>query len=261
MGVPREITSQYPELSTRCILAGYRGSIAHGMYVPPKEPTSIDDKDVMYVTVPTKDFYYGLKEYGSRGTREIKKNEWDIVVYEARKFINLLAQGNPNVLMMLWLEPQYYLNISMAGGILLDNKNLFVGRHVYHAFTGYAHGQLHRMTHNAFLGHMGDKRRQLVEKFGFDTKNAAHLVRLLRMGIEFLKDGNLQVTREDAPELLEIKRGEWSLERITKEADSLFDLSRKAYIDSTLPENVDREKINSLAVEVVTAAMEEFGTI
>lgn len=168
MSVPKGITDNYPELSKRCILAGYRGSIAHGLYTPPKEPTSIDDKDVMYVCVPTIDYYFGLKQYGSHGTREIKKDEWDIVVYEALKFIRLLEQGNPNVLMMLWLEPNHYLYKSAAGQLICSHRQLFVGRHVYRSFTGYAYGQLHRMTHNAFQGHMGDKRRKLVERFGFD---------------------------------------------------------------------------------------------
>ena len=252
------LESEYPELD-RCIISGYRGSIAHGMYVPPKEPTSIDDKDLMYIVVPDINHYYGLKEYGSRGTKEIKRNEWDLVVYEAKKFINLLAQGNPNVLMMLWLTPQYYTRISNAGQLLIDNKSVFVGRHVYRAFTGYAYSQLHRMTHNAFQGHMGDKRRKLVEQFGFDTKNAAHLVRLLRMGIEFLKDGELEVERRDASQLLEIKKGEWPLEKITAEAERLFKVSEEAYQNSKLPYQPDMVEVNKLAVSVVETAFEEFG--
>ncbi len=260
----KEVVSQHPELN-RSILTAYRGSIAHGMYVPPKEPTSIDDKDLMYVVVPEIDFYFGHSAgFGSNkifpvnGTKEIKQNEWDIVAYEAKKFIGLLAQGNPNVLSMLWLDPQYYTHKTAAGNLLLENRSLFVGRHVYESFTGYAYSQLHKMTHNAFQGHMGDKRRQLVEKFGFDTKNAAHLVRLLRMGIEFLKDGELQVTRRDASQLLEIKKGEWSLERITAESDRLFSVAEQAYLSSTLPARPDYEKINKLSVEVVGTAMMEF---
>lgn len=258
MSVPQAITNDYPELSTRCILAGYRGSIAHGMYVPPKEPTSIDDKDVMYITVPPIDHYFGLSEYGSRGTREIKRDEWDIVVYEALKFIRLLEQGNPNVLMMLWLEPNYYLHKSTAGNLLIQNKKVFIGSHVYKSFTGYAYSQHHRMTHNAFQGHMGDKRRQLVEKFGFDTKNAAHLIRLLRMGIEFLKYGELEVMRRDASQLLEIKKGEWSLEKITTEADRLFIASEQAYLNSKLPPRPNRDAVNDLAIEVIKTAQTEF---
>jgi hypothetical protein len=58
-------------------------------------------------------------------------------------------------------------------------------------------------------GYMGKKRRELVMRVGYDSKNAAHLIRLLRMGIEFLTEGALHVERADGPELLEIKRGGW----------------------------------------------------
>jgi predicted nucleotidyltransferase len=253
-----EALLEYPELETRSIIAGYRGSIAHGMYVPPKEPTSIDDKDLMYVVVPDLDYYFGLSGYGSRGTKEIRQHEWDVVSYEAKKFISLLSQGNPNVLSMLWLDKQYYTKLTNAGKLLIENRDLFAGKHVYKSFTGYAYGQLHRMTHNAFQGHMGEKRRSLVERFGYDTKNASHLIRLLRMGIEFLNDGKLNVTREDASQLLEIKKGEWSLEKVISESDRLFATAEQAYVNSHLPVEADLVKINKLCVEVITTALDDF---
>ena len=45
---------------------------------------------------------------------------------------------------------------------------------------------------------------------------AAHLIRLLRMGIEFLRDGEMRVDRGglDATELLDIKHGTWTLEQV-----------------------------------------------
>ena len=85
------------------------------------------------------------------------------------------------------------------------------------------------------IPNLGAKRKALVEHFGFDTKAASHLIRLLRMGIEFLTDGELQVTRHvDGPQLLEIKRGEWTLDQVKAEADRLFKLSEKTYIKSKL---------------------------
>jgi len=90
-----------------------------------------------------------------------------------------------------------------------------------------------------YHGHMGEKRKKLVDKFGYDTKNAAHLIRLLRMGIEFLKDGELYVERFDAGELLSIKRGEWALEAVNKEAERLFGLIDKAYVESLLPKEAN----------------------
>lgn len=255
MSIPRDLLQQHKSLSDWCVLQGYRGSIAHGMFVPKNDPNSIDDKDVMSICVPPIEYYFGLKEFGSRGTQEIKRDEWDIVVYEARKFIRLLSQGNPNVLMMLWLEPKFYLKIEPAGQLIIDNRKVFVGRHVYKSFTGYAHGQLHRMTHGEFLGYMGEKRKSLVEKFGYDTKNAAHLIRLLKMGIEFLKDGELEVLRHDAQYLLEIKRGEWPLQKVIDESDRLFKMSEEAYLASTLPYAPDSAAISRLCVDVINCAL------
>jgi uncharacterized protein len=239
----------------QCILNGYRGSIAHGMYVPQKDPNSIDDKDIMTIIVPGEEYYFGLKNFGSKGTKEIFKDEWDIVIYEAKKFISLLNKSNPNVISLLWLEPKDYICITNAGKMLIENRDLFSTKQVYHSFVGYAHGQAHRMTHMAFEGYMGEKRKTLVKKFGYDCKNAAHLIRLLRMGIEFLTEGILYVKRKDASQLLEIKKGEWSLEQVQLEADRLFKLAEEAYVRSKLPSTPNFEKVNQLSIDVIKEAL------
>lgn len=259
MSLPQGMIARDKGLSAWCILHGYRGSIAHGMYEPNSDPNSIDDKDTMAVCVPPVDYYYGLMEYGSKGTREIVVDPWDIVVYEARKMIRLLAQGNPNVLALLWLPPNLYIKTTDAGTLLVRRRELFVGRHVYKPFIGYATQQLYKMEHGAHGGYMGEKRKRLVEQHGYDTKNAAHLIRLLRMGIEFLRDGELIVDRGgyDAQDLLAIKHGEWSLERIKVEADRLFKRAEDVADRSTLPLRPDPEAVNRLAVEVVQTALGE----
>lgn len=259
MSVPPSVLARDAGLLDWCVLHGYRGSIAHGMYEPNSDPNSIDDKDTMAVCVPPLDYYYGLMEYGTRGTREIVVDPWDIVVYEARKMIRLLAQGNPNVLALLWLSPNLYIKTTDAGALLAQRRELFVGRHVYKPFVGYATQQLYKMEHGATKGYMGQKRRALVEKYGYDAKNAAHLIRLLRMGIEFLRDGELIVDRGgyDAQDLLAIKHGEWSLERIKAEAGRLFRRAEEAADRSTLPLRPDPERVNQLAVEVVQTALGE----
>lgn len=251
MSVPKDIIRNNKGLDDWCILHAYRGSIAHGMYVPNNDPNSIDDKDTMAVCVPPIDYFYGLKTYGSRGTKEIMQGEWDIVIYEVKKMVSLLAKGNPNVLSMLWCGDKNYIKKTPVGEMLVENRELFVGKHVYKSFTGYAYSQLKRMENHAFEGYMGEKRKRLVKQFGYDTKNAAHLIRLLRMSIEFMTDGFLQVERHDAPQLLDIKKGGWELERVKSEADRLFKLADEAYVRSTLPTEPDREKIDKLLVDMI----------
>ena len=101
-------------------------------------------------------------------------------------------------------------------------------------------------------GYMGKKRRELVMRVGYDAKNASHLIRLLRMGIEFLTEGTLHVERPDAPELLEIKRGAWPLEKVKEEAERLFKLAQEAYVRSPLPPEPDRQRAEKLCVEMIS---------
>ncbi len=238
------------------ILLGYRGSIAHGMYVPNTDPNSIDDKDLLGVCIPPERFYYGLNKFEQK---EAFYKEWDAVTYEVRKFVKLLIQQNPNVLGMLWLEPQHYIYMTAEGKHLLNNRDLFVGRSAYHSFTGYAYSQLKRMTAQVFEGYMGEKRKRLVEKFGYDAKNAAHLIRLLRMGIEYLNEGVMYVDRGkvgDATQLLSIKRGEWKIEEVKAEADRLFKRAEEAYDRCKLPQKLDTKAIDELVVSIVKARLE-----
>lgn len=230
------------------ILLGYRGSIAHGMYIPQSDPDSIDDKDIMGICIPELDNYLG---FGKFEQKEKMYKEWDSVVYEIRKFFRLLLKANPNVMSLLWLEPNMYITRTPIGNQILENRELFVSKKAYHSFNGYAYGQFKRMTHFKFEGYMGEKRKQLVERFGYDTKNAAHLIRLLRMGIEFLTEGRLYVHRKDSEQLLAIKRGEWTLDKVKEESEHLFRLAEEAYVSSKLPSEPNYKEAESLLISII----------
>lgn len=232
------------------IFLGYRGSIAHGMYVPNTDPNSIDDKDIMGVFFAKPSHYIGINK--EKETREKWYNEWDCVYYEFRKLISLLLKGNPNVLSLLWLNERYILHTSDEWNYVKSIRSSFACKNVYHSFSGYAHGQFKRMTNFKFEGYMGEKRKKLVEKYGYDCKNAAHLIRLLKMGIEFLTEGYLYVERKsDATMLLDIKHGAWTFDAVKKESDRLFALCEEAYVRSKLPDQPDRKKIDKMCQTIL----------
>jgi predicted nucleotidyltransferase len=235
------------------ILLGYVGSISHGTYVPQTDPNCIDDKDIQGICIADKNVYLGLQKFEQK---LVQYKEWDSTIHEIKKFFGLLLKNNPNVLALLWLRPGDYIHIHPYGQRIIDNKELFSSQEAYYSFVGYARGQLHRMTHNACEGYMGAKRKALVEKFGYDTKNAAHLIRLLAMGIEFLSTGELRVFRHDRDMLKSIKKGEWSLEKVKSEADRLFALSDEARLRSKLPVKPDYKKVENLLIEILE---EHFG--
>lgn len=233
------------KLST--ILLGYMGSHSHGTYIPPVDD-GIDDKDVMGICVPPKEYFLGLSKFEQCDTWV---DEYDIVIYEVRKFIRLLLKNNPNVMGLLWLRPQDYIKITPQGQKLIDNRSVFASKQAFYSFTGYANGQLKRMTHYKFEGYMGEKRKKLVDRYGFDTKNAAHLIRLLRMGAEFLRTEQLNVFRNDADELINIKQGGVKLSEIKSRADELLEDARDAYQNSSLPLEPNYEKAEKILIEVI----------
>src|SRR5947199_5461464 len=113
---------------------------------------------------------------------------------------------------------------------------------------------LHRfrkLHHEHFSGYMGEKRKAMVRKYQYDVKNAAHLIRLLRMGIEFLETGQLRVFRsQDADELRGIKRGSWTLEQVKAQAEMLFGRIEGARARSPLPPRPDGAAANDLLMEI-----------
>lgn len=99
-------------------------------------------------------------------------------------------------------------------------------------------------------------RRDLEIKFGMDVKHAMHLVRLLRMGYEILTQNKVIVKREDREELLSIKHGAWSYNKIMeysiemqKKLDEVYESQKKLMMEgkpTIVRWSVDFEEINKL---------------
>jgi predicted NACHT family NTPase len=102
------------------------------------------------------------------------------------------------------------------------------------------------------LGYLGEKRKKLVLEHGYDTKNAAHLIRLLRMCKEFMQTGVLEVYRAwDRQQLLDIKMGKYSLRWVQEWADLLFEQCKEERDKSPLPEGPNRVAVEKLTVDIL----------
>ncbi len=242
------------DLAKHAIGIGVIGSESHGTKIPPADG-GIDDTDFMGVVVPPEKNLIGLEswEHWVYGPDE---EGLDVVLYSLKKFVGLLLKSNPNVLGFLWLQPEFYVHRSSALNLLIDNRDVFSSLHAYNSFVGYAHAQLKKMEANVFKGFMGDKRKQLVEKFGYDPKNASHLIRIQRTGIEFMNTGRINVFREDAEELMEIKRGGWSLAKVKLESTRLFRESEAARVRSKLPPEPDYARAEIILMDITRRSME-----
>lgn len=93
------------------------------------------------------------------------------------------------------------------------------------------------------------ERAKLEELFKYDCKHGMHLIRLLKMGIEILKEGKVIVKRiEDKEELMGIRNGKMSYEELVRYAESLMNDLETAYQKSDLPEQVNYKKIDRFLI-------------
>ena len=229
------------------VMLGYMGSHSHGTHIPSTDPNSIDDIDLMGFSLGPVESYLGLKKFEHMVHKEA---EWDIVVYEIRKFTRLLLQQNPNVVGLLWLKDDLYIHDDIQRQYV-EKRDIFSSKLAYKTFIGYATSQRKKMMMSTFQGYMGAKRKALVEKYGYDIKNAAHTIRILRMGVEFLNTSQLNVFRHDAAELMEIKTGKWELDKVISLADKLLKDAELALKSSKLPDRPNTKEAELLLMNVI----------
>ncbi len=83
-----------------------------------------------------------------------------------------------------------------------------------------------------------------------DGKNMLHCRRLLDMAYEIATEGTIKVRKPNAEELLKIRKGEFDLETILNKANEDLDKLNEVYKNSNLPEEVDREFVNDLLIQI-----------
>lgn len=94
-------------------------------------------------------------------------------------------------------------------------------------------------------------RAELEKKFGYDTKHACHLVRLIRMCREILETGQVLVKRPDAEELRMIRSGSWSYEGICEFAEAEDKALSEVVKQSKLPSAPDMERIQEIVYSMI----------
>ena len=94
-------------------------------------------------------------------------------------------------------------------------------------------------------------RAELERVHGYDTKHAMHLIRLMRMGLEVFEAGELRVRRDDADQLSAIRDGALSFDELLSMASGLQQSMERAAAASTLPSDVDYDRVDALLADVI----------
>jgi len=163
----------------------------------------------------------------------------DVVIYSARKWARLALNGNPTVLLVLFVPDDEVVFRNDAGAELVDNAHRFVSRRAADRFLGYLQSQRAAMT-----GEVGahTNRPELVAIHGYDTKYAMHAMRLGLQGIELLTTGRitLPVPRPDREYLRSIRRGEVPLAEVITAVDDAEAQLHRLRNSPSIPKDPDQ---------------------
>lgn len=306
------------------ILLVKHGSHAYGL----NTPTS--DLDIKGIVIPPLEYYLGfIKRF-----EQAESKEPDLVIYDIRKFFELAANCNPNIIEVLWGDDEDILSITIEGIQLRSLRQQFLSKKAKYTFSGYAIAQLKRIKthkkwllnppdhkptrseyslpettvlapdqlgaiksvigddwtrkdrfidienevcnqfsseimqvyqkersyHNAltewhqyqnWITNRNKSRSELEAKYGYDTKHAMHLVRLMRMCREIITTGKVNVKRPDREELLAIRNGAWGYETLIEWAEKQDKENADLLDSSPLPNEPDRNKLSSLCESII----------
>jgi predicted nucleotidyltransferase len=235
-------------LHPKARLVAYRGSIAQGLY----EGGPDSDYDLTGFFSASASQYIGLCR-DPELSFEAKDGPWDAIYYEVRHLLQLLVKGNPDAMQMLWTKPEFRAVESAASACLIAHRSLFITKQAFHSFTGFAKGQMERMVRIDWKK-SSDERRAMFQTWGYDTKNAMHTVRTVRMATGIMKYGEMIVDRRDAgdvKQLLAIKHGDYSVDAVQGIILMEIDEAKRAYEQSNIPDAVDGDAADEVCRALV----------
>jgi predicted nucleotidyltransferase len=234
------------------------GSFAYGV------SSDTSDRDVYGFCVPNKDIIFphvtGQFIFGYDKTVPHNFEQWqqhhivdasfkpprdyDCTVFNITKYFRLCADGNPNMIDSLFVPRQCITHSTQVGTLVRENRHLFLSKKCWHTFKGYAYQQMHKMTIKDPKG----KRKEYIEKYGYDIKFAYHVVRLLNEVEQLLIEGDLDLMR-NREQLKDIRRGNWSEEKIIEYFNEREKDLESLYKNSDLPHKPQYGKIRELLYE------------
>lgn len=248
-----EIKMDYPSwLPHNVHYMTYMGSIAYGVNTPDS------DFDVYGYCIPPKDYIFQNIIYGFDKPKEFKQWEQQHVIHKEREYdftirnmvdyFKSCMEGNPNMIDSLFTPLNCVIKITSIGNLVRENRKLFLSKKLLSKMKGYAYGQLADMKRSK--PSPDSKRKVLFEKFGFDTKAAYNVVRLLSQIEQILVEEDLVLDEVGRREHMKaIRRGEVPQEEIVEWAKSKEKQLETIYANSKLPNVPRKDEIRSLLVQ------------
>jgi hypothetical protein len=256
--VPVDDDNETQRLARRgMILRVLVGSSVHGTAIE-----GTDDRDEMGVCIEPPTHVIGLSQFKHYSFRTQPEGvcsgpgDLDLVVYGLRRYVGLAAQGNPTVLLPLFVPEWAVEYENDFGKRLRSYASLFVSKAAGERFSGYLHSQRQGLLGLRSGGSRNQGRADIREQYGFDTKFAGHMVRLGVQGVEFLTTGKITLPMPEPwlTWIRDLRVGKHTKEEALEAAEDLEHQIEAILDTSELPERPDRDRVNGLLVRMYTDA-------
>lgn len=176
-----------------------------------------------------------------------KDRTYDFQVFNILKFFSLAMAGNPNVCEVLFVPQECISHITQIGTLIRENRKLFLHKGHYAKLKGYSYSQLSKCNSTQRTG----KRKEIYEKYGYDSKFLMHTVRLLYNAEMILAEHDLDLRRHKE-HLKSIRRGEVSEQEVREWAAEKEKFLENLYQTSTLPWGPPEDQIKDLLLECLS---------
>jgi uncharacterized protein len=230
------------------------GSIAYGCQ------ESYSDVDIYGFCIPDKEMIFPhlrgeILGFGKQVQRfdqyqqhhikdESNDKEYDISIYNIIKYFQLCMDNNPNMLDSLFVPRRCILFQTQIGELVRSRRKIFLHKGAFFKHKGYAYSQINKIKTKNPIG----KRKEIIEKYGWDIKFGMHCIRLLNQIEQILTEEDLDLER-NREQLKSIRRGEWTKEEVFEYLNTKERELETLYTKSKLRHSPDEPKIKQLLID------------
>ena len=171
------------------------------------------------------------------------RRNYDVVVYSIVRFFHLCLDNNPNMLDALFVPRRCVIYSTQIYEYVRENRKHFLHAGAWPRFNGYARSQMKKIQNGT--NKRNSKRQDLIESFGYDTKFAYHIVRLMKECEQILTTGDLVLDR-DKELYKSVRRGDWKLDDLVEWFENEEKRMEILHAKSSLPYKADENKLRDI---------------
>lgn len=180
------------------------------------------------------------------------KDHIEGTLYTVSRAVHLLQKGNPTILEPFFANKTFHVLDSDIGYKIREFvQKTFLTKSLFKPYSAYHHAQVRKLQTIQPIG----KRKEIVEKYGYDLKFSTHAFRLATQCVQIMKEGRLNPTLEgDALQIAkDMRAGKYTKDQALAILEDVDKQMYAAYKDTRLPETPNFHTVNNFLVTLYSS--------